>query len=156
MGQTQRHIGSRAWSRWRLLLDPQFLPVDTVGLTAKEGDVFVIAELPLVGTRFLGRFDCQLASVVPPQLLVVEHVAAVSQGRQTQWTARWSLNEDSRGTTICCQTTGFDLQQRNDRVLEHVYMVLVDRTFTKMSRRLNKQNAARTDHHSDPPSFRIV
>lgn len=128
MHRVRRYLQSPPGHVWALMVDARRWYIRPEGFRPVVGSRFVITAFPVVGTRFTGKFVCEVLAIEPQRRLEFAYWASARAGVAPRWTATWILSEFVGGTFVTCILDGDEPRDRDERMLLRISAKLVEQT----------------------------
>ncbi|OAT67014.1 hypothetical protein AWB85_15500 [Mycobacteroides immunogenum] len=118
---TYRYQFARA-QVWRGLFDTERWRLDWIGVLEDTcGRRFRVSHYPILGTRYSGVYDLEVAKMIPNHECILYPKALALYGESTQWRFTFNLTDVHGGTAVTTTISGGNTADRDDRVL--LYML---------------------------------
>ncbi len=132
------HAAGRVWSVFAAGEGAHAWAFRVPGYRGVPGNQFDLMYLPILGTRFTGRFRCELTRFQPSHTWECRTVATVKYGATADWVNRVELTDHPRGTLVRWALSGTNLTDGHERVLYRVYTGHVRKTLGDLGRYLDQ------------------
>lgn len=98
----------------------------------EAGSRFELSYLPILGTRFTGRFWCEMTEVQPHRIWECRVVAMAKYGAKADWRHRVEFASCARGTLVRCAISGVNMADGHERVLHRIHVGHLRQTLTDL------------------------